>query len=134
MTGARDRVRVYGVKLAAPAYRRPGTPTLLAVQVTSRGLDSLSRRQRPIALLQVTDLGVHARVGSEEGVVWVTGASDGRPRAGAAVALHDGKGRILARSVTDTSGIARLTGYGSTRRAPSARGTGRTRAPAFRVT
>ena len=74
---ARDRVRVYGVKLAAPAYRRPGTPTLLAVQVTSRRLDSLSRRQRPIALLQVTDLGVHARIGSEDGVVWVTGASDG---------------------------------------------------------
>ncbi len=73
VTSPRDRVRVYGVKLAAPEYRRPGTPTLLAVQVTSRGLDSLSRRQRPIALLQVTDLGVHARVGSEDGVVWVTG-------------------------------------------------------------
>jgi alpha-2-macroglobulin len=112
VTSARDRVRVYGVKLAAPEYRRPGTPTLLAVQVTGRGLDSLSRRQRPIALLQVTDLGVHARVGSADGVVWVTGASDGRPRAGAAVALHDAKGRIIARSVTDTSGIARLTGYG----------------------
>jgi uncharacterized protein YfaS (alpha-2-macroglobulin family) len=113
VTSVRDRVRVYGVKLAAPAYRRPGTPTLLAVQVTGRGLDSLSRRQRPIALLQVTDLGVHARVGSEDGVVWVTGASDGRPRRGASVALHDAKGRVIARAVTDTSGIARLTGYGA---------------------
>ena len=113
VTSARDRVQVYGVKLAAPEYRRPGTPTLLAVQVTSRRLDSLSRRQRPIALLQVTDLGVHARVGSEDGVVWVTGASDGRPRRGAAVALHDAKGRIIARAVTDSSGIARLTGYGA---------------------
>ena len=82
VVGPRDRVRVYGVKLPAPVYRRPGTPTLLAVQVTSPRLDSLSRRQRPIALLQVTDLGVHARVGSEEGVVWVTGASDGRPARG----------------------------------------------------
>ena len=111
VVGPRDRVRVYGVKLPAPVYRRPGTPTLLAVQVTSPRLDSLSRRQRPIALLQVTDLGVHARVGSEDGVVWVTGASDGRPRAGAAVALHDAKGRIVARAVTDSSGLARLTGY-----------------------
>ena len=83
-----------------------------ALPISGRGLDSLSQRQRPIALLQVTDLGVHARVGSGDGVVWVTGASDGRPRAGAAVTLHDGKGRIIARSVTDTSGIARLTGYG----------------------
>ena len=114
MPSARDRVRIYGVKLPAPTYRRPGTPTLLAVQVTSARLDSTSRRQRPIALIQVTDLGVHARVGSEEGVVWVTGASDGRPRAGADVTLHDPKGRPLARATTDTSGLARLTGYRST--------------------
>jgi len=113
---ARDRVRVYGVKLPVPAFRGPGSPTLLAVQVTSPRLDSTSRRRRPIALVQVTDLGVHARVGSEEGVVWVTGAGDGRPRAGAQVTLHDPKGRALARAVTDTSGLARLTGYGTATR------------------
>jgi uncharacterized protein YfaS (alpha-2-macroglobulin family) len=111
VSGPRDRVRVYGVQLAAPAYRRPGTPTLTAVQVTSPRLDTVSRRNRPIALLQVTDLGVHARIGSEDGVVWVTGASDGRPRGGAAVELHDAKGRVVARAVTDTRGLARLTGY-----------------------
>jgi alpha-2-macroglobulin len=110
---ARDRVRIYGVKLPAPAWRRPGTPTLMAVQVTSPRLDSLSRRRRPIALVQVTDLGVHARIGSEDGVVWVTGASDGRPRGSAQVTLHDRKGRALAQGVTDTSGLARLTGYRS---------------------
>jgi uncharacterized protein YfaS (alpha-2-macroglobulin family) len=118
VASVRDRVRIYGVKLAAPVWRRPGTPTLVAVQVTSPRLDSLSRRQRPIALLQVTDLGVHARVGSEEGVVWVTGAGDGRPRAGAAVALHDAKGRVLAKAVTDSAGLARLEGYGQS--APTA--------------
>ena len=90
----------------------------MAVQVTSPRLDSVSRRSRPIALLQVTDLGVHARIGSEDGVVWVTGASDGRSRRGAAVALHDAKGRVVARAVTDSSGLARLTGYQS--RQPSA--------------
>ncbi|MDQ3138157.1 MAG: Ig-like domain-containing protein, partial [Gemmatimonadota bacterium] len=58
VASVRDRVRIYGVRLPAPAYRRPGTPTLMAVQVTSPRLDSVSRRQRPIALLQVTDLGV----------------------------------------------------------------------------
>ena len=35
----------------------------MAVQVTSPRLDSLSRTDRPVALVQVTDLGVHARVG-----------------------------------------------------------------------
>nr|MBA3259977.1 hypothetical protein [Gemmatimonadales bacterium] len=108
--GERDRVRVYGVKLPAPAAG-PGRPTLMAVQVTSPGLDSASRVEPPIALVQVTDLGVHARVGSEEGVVWVTGASDGRPRAGAAVTLHDDRGRILTRATTDSSGLARLRRY-----------------------
>jgi uncharacterized protein YfaS (alpha-2-macroglobulin family) len=105
--GPRDRVRIYGVPLGAPSGRgaRPG---LLAVQVTSRGLDAASRSARPIALLQVTDLGVHARIGAEDGVVWITGASDGRPRPGAAVALHDAKGRVLARAMSDSQGVARL--------------------------
>jgi uncharacterized protein YfaS (alpha-2-macroglobulin family) len=98
---ARDRVRIYGVQL-------PDSHRLTAVQVTSPDLDSLSRQRRPIALVQVTDLGVHARVGSREGVVWVTGANDGRPRAGASVALHDPSGLVLARAVTDTAGLARL--------------------------
>src|SRR4051812_7000531 len=107
--GPRDLVRIYGVPLEPPARR--GGPGLMAVQVTAPGLDSLSRAARPIALLQVTDLGVHARIGAEEGVVWVTGANDGRPRRGAAIVLHDATGRELARAVTDSQGIARLTRF-----------------------
>ena len=114
----RDRVQVYGVKLPVPDHRRPGTPTLFAVQVTGPRLDSLSRRHRPIALLQVTDLGVHAKVGAEEGVVWVTGTGDGQPRAGARVELRDAKGKLVASSVTDSAGLARLTGF----RPPAAAG------------
>jgi len=49
-----------------------------------------------VALIQVTNLGVHARVGAEEGVVWVTGASDGAPRAGATATLYDDHGRVRA--------------------------------------
>ncbi|HKU62736.1 MAG TPA: alpha-2-macroglobulin family protein [Gemmatimonadales bacterium] len=106
--GPRDRVRIYGVPLTPPPRRGLGGPSLMAVQVTAPGLDSLSRAARPIALLQVTDLGVHARIGAADGVVWITGASDGRPRPGAAVVLHDAAGRELARAVTDSQGIARL--------------------------
>ncbi|HYC32611.1 MAG TPA: MG2 domain-containing protein, partial [Gemmatimonadales bacterium] len=101
--GERDRVGIYGVPVP--------TGALYAVQVTSPRLDTISRRSRPIALLQVTDLGVHARIGVEEGVVWVTGASDGRPRAGAEVTLHDERGRMLATAATDSAGLARLTRY-----------------------
>ena len=115
--GPRDRVRIYGVPVRPPT--RPGTKRgLLAVQITSRALESPSQGgrpavhvDRPIALLQVTDLGVHARIGAEDGVVWITGASDGRPRPGAGVELHDAKGRVLARAITDSQGIARFPRY-----------------------
>ena len=110
--GERDRVRVYGVILPALSAG-PGKPTLMAVQVTSPGLDSMSRNDPPVALVQVTDLGVHARVGAEEGVVWVTGASDGQPRPGATVTLHDDRGRVLTEGTTDSAGVARLSRYRS---------------------
>ncbi|HEU4648034.1 MAG TPA: Ig-like domain-containing protein [Gemmatimonadales bacterium] len=110
VTNARDQVRLYGVKLpvSTPARR---LPTLMAMQVTSPQLDSFSRARRPISVVQVTDLGVHARIGAEEGVVWVTGASDGKPRAGASVVLRDARGKTLATAVTDAGGVARLRHY-----------------------
>ncbi len=62
--GKRDQLRAYGLTLPAPAYTGKGTPTLFALQVTSGRLDSMSRSQRPIAVVQVTDIGAHARVGT----------------------------------------------------------------------
>ncbi|MGH7519257.1 MAG: Ig-like domain-containing protein, partial [Gemmatimonadales bacterium] len=107
VAGSSDRVGIYGVPLPEPAA---GTraPTLLAVQVTSPRLDSMSRRNRPIALVQVTDLGAHARVGVTEGAVWVTGASDGLPRPGATVTLHDPGGAVLAAAKSGADGVARF--------------------------
>ena len=107
----RDRAGVYGLPLPVADAARPDAPTLYALQVTSPGLDSFSRRRRPVAVVQVTDLGVHAKIGVSEGAVWVTGASDGRPRAGAAVTLHDIHGRVLATATSDAGGLARLGGY-----------------------
>ncbi|HEY8258528.1 MAG TPA: alpha-2-macroglobulin family protein, partial [Gemmatimonadales bacterium] len=112
VSGPRDHVRLYGLQLPTPAYARLGTPTLMAVQVTSNRLDSASRAQRPIALVQVTNLGLHARIGAQDGVVWVTGANDGRPRPGVAISLHDAKGKVVASATTDSAGLARLSGFG----------------------
>ena len=106
--GERDRMRVYGIPLSPPKRAGAGRPALMAVQVTSARLDSSSRAFRPIALVQVSDLGVHARVGLDDAAVWVTGAEDGRPRPGAAVRLHDAQGRILGNARTDSAGLARL--------------------------
>ncbi len=107
----RDRSSVTGVELPAPdAAGGPGG-TLLAVQVTGRGVDTRNQEGAPIALVQVTDLAVHARVGVDQGVVWVTGVSDGRPRHGVEVKLHDRTGRVRATARTDERGIATLTGF-----------------------
>ncbi|HEU4563859.1 MAG TPA: MG2 domain-containing protein [Gemmatimonadaceae bacterium] len=101
-----DRIAVTGVKLPASAPRRGRT--LWAVRVTRTTPDTLEERRPNIALVQVTDLGVHAKLGAESGVVWVTGASDGEPRAGATATLYDFRGRAVATATTDAQGLARF--------------------------
>lgn len=105
-----DARMITGVKV--PPRRMAGDGgTLVAVKVTSPRLDSLARQYRPLALVQVTDLAVHARVGTDQAEVWVTGVSDGLPREGVTVTLHEPNGRVRASGRTDASGLARLTGF-----------------------
>src|SRR5438552_18488659 len=73
-----------------------------------------SRRPAPVALLQTTDLGITARVGDEEGVVWVTGVQDGIPKSAVDVELHDPTGRVRARGTTNAQGLVRLAGLRDT--------------------
>ena len=103
----RDRPSYTGVAIPAPNARLAGAPTLWAVRVHASG-NTTASRGAPIALVQTSDLGVHAKIGAEDGAVWVTGASDGEPRAGAVITLRDARGRQLARATTDASGVARL--------------------------
>src|SRR5712691_8403889 len=101
--GDADRPMVTGVRLPVYNVARPGNPTLTAIRVTSPRADTAHLEpwaRRPTAIVQVTDLGVHARIGIDEGVVWVTGVGDGRPRSGADVTLYDGRGRIRATATT----------------------------------
>ncbi|MHB1327578.1 MAG: alpha-2-macroglobulin family protein [Gemmatimonadales bacterium] len=112
----RDRHGVYGVAFPAPDARSSGAPTLYAVKISSPRLPRPRREgevvaaeaYQPIALIQVTDLGIHAKIGREEGTVWVTGVSDGKPRAGAAVRVRDRRRNLLAEGVTDQSGLFRF--------------------------
>ncbi len=108
---ARDVSSITGVRLPAPDARTPRRGTLLAVRVRGRGVDTLDTGGAPVALVQVTDLAVHARVGVDQAVVWVTGVSDGRPRPGVSVMLHDTSGAVRAQGATDARGIATLAGF-----------------------
>jgi hypothetical protein len=108
--GGLDERRVSGIRVPVRAGEAGGG-TLLAVRVSSPALDSVSRQHRPIALVQVTDLGVHARIGVDEGTVWVTGVNDGMARTGARVTLYDRAGRRRSTGTTDAHGIARLADF-----------------------
>ncbi|MEO8294831.1 MAG: MG2 domain-containing protein [Gemmatimonadota bacterium] len=110
----RDHARIFGIPLPIYNAQRPGSPTLIAVRVSSPQQpvsEGAARSYGPLALIQVTDLGVHARIGVQDGAVWVTGASDGRARARATVQLRDRQGKLLAAAVTDSSGLAHLPRY-----------------------
>ena len=112
-----DRPSLTGVRLPAPDATRAHAPALFAVRINGRADGGDARTDGPAALVQVTDLGVHARIGMTEGAVWVTGVSDGRPRANATVVLFDAQGRRLATARTDSAGLARLGSYAEPQRA-----------------
>ena len=112
-----DTSSVTGVRLPVPdAGARGGT--LMAVRVRGHGVDTAGGTGQPVALVQVTNLAVHTRVGTDQAVVWVTGVKDGDALDGVEVQLHDTGGVVRARGRTDGRGVAVLTGFGGARRPP----------------
>ena len=109
--GGRDRVRIFGVKIPLYNMLRPSAPLLQLVRVTSPSLPERWQEIQPYAVVQVTDLAVHARIGLSGGVVWVTGVEDGKPRGGATVTLYDTRGRQRATARTTPEGVAVLANY-----------------------
>ncbi len=116
----RDRSTVTGVKLPSTAGRL-GRRGLLAVRISGdqpRG-DATENSDDRIALVQVTNLAAHVKLGAGSGVVWVTRVSDGVAVPGATVRVHDVDGRVLAMGTTDAQGVATFP-----RLAPRTQGSG----------
>jgi uncharacterized protein YfaS (alpha-2-macroglobulin family) len=111
VAGGRDRVRIFGVKIPLYNMLRPSAPLLQLVRVTSPSLPASWQENQPFAVVQVTDLAVHARIGLSSGVVWVTGVADGKPRGGALVTLYDTQGKQRATAHTSAEGVAVLGTY-----------------------
>ena len=109
----RDVPRASAVRIPALNAARTGVPTLQMIRISSPAVDTLPDYRSPLALavVQLTDLAIHAKIGAEEGAVWVTGVSDGLPRSGARITLYDNNGKVRATATTDARGLARLTGY-----------------------
>ncbi len=111
VAGPRDRVRIFGVKIPLYNMSRPSAPLLQLVKVTSPSLPKAWQENQPYAVVQLTDLAVHTRIGLSSGVVWVTGVSDGKPRGNAQVTLYDTRGVAQATARTSADGIAILGNY-----------------------
>ncbi|MEP7001839.1 MAG: Ig-like domain-containing protein, partial [bacterium] len=103
-----DRPMITGIRFPTLNAMTPHTPTMFAVRIAGRSSGKDTVATGATSLVQVTDLGVHAKIGAREGVVWVTGVSDGLAKAGAAVVVHDVNGRVVATARTDAQGIARF--------------------------
>jgi alpha-2-macroglobulin len=103
----------YVTAIPLPPFDSLAGATLVAVKVIATNAPDRARALRgaPVALLQVTNLGLHARIGAESGEAWVTGVDDGRPRANAIVTLYDQYNRPVAQATTGPDGLARLSGY-----------------------
>jgi uncharacterized protein YfaS (alpha-2-macroglobulin family) len=113
---ALDQGRVVSIPMPVGDARQRNSTTLLLVRVRDAGAKPDTSRndeegRAPLSLVQVTNLGVHAKIGDATGEVWVTGADDGKARAGAQVQLHDTHGAVIARGTTDAQGLSSLANF-----------------------
>jgi uncharacterized protein YfaS (alpha-2-macroglobulin family) len=110
VSASADTPLVSAVRLPVYNAGRPGAATLTVLRITANRIDRSRHSGGALTLAQVTNLGLAARLGAEEAVVWVTTLNDGAARPGAAVTLHGHDGRVRATGTTDARGLVRLTG------------------------
>ncbi len=112
ITRTPDRGRIVSVRMPEGTAARPSAALQL---VRVRDARSLAKADEDewfrLALVQVTDLGVHAKIGDNSGLVWVTDGRDGRARSGARVTLHDQAGQLLATATTNADGVALMADF-----------------------
>ncbi len=120
ITRSTDRGRVVSVPMPAGTATGSAAPLQLVRVRDARDAKKTNEDEWfRLALVQVTDLGVHAKIGDNSGLVWVTDGRDGRVRPGARVTLHDQNGDPLASAVTNGDGIAALSDFTWQRPRPS---------------
>jgi len=114
-----DTPMITGVKI--PTVNAAGHRGLVAVRIGgSPGVRASGGES--IALVQVSDLAVHAKIGAASGVVWVTRVSTGAALPDVQVTVRDAKGRTLASDRTDARGLATFPRIERTRPATTSEG------------
>lgn len=90
-------------------YIASRSPEVLDKYQTDDSGAPLPQSQREL-LLNVTNLGLTAKLSGASGLVWVTRLSDGAPQPGAEVTVRDRSGALLWRGSTGADGTALLPG------------------------
>lgn len=101
-----DKQFIAGVPMPVNDARTTANGTLIAVRIRAHKQPANTGE---IALVQLTDLAVHGKMGVDGGVVWVSGVRDGKARPGATVTVHDAAGKVRGTARTDAQGIARFS-------------------------
>ncbi len=108
LSGRPNAVHYRPVELrkALPSGKKSG---LFLVKATCPQLKDPNRSKERV-LAQVTNLAVHAKLGTKSGLLWVTDLSRGSPVEGARLALLDRAGATKWEGVSDASGLAKVPG------------------------
>jgi len=108
------RARAIGRPRQATARSDPGS--IEPVRPAASRVQPLAERT---AIVQVSNLVAHAKVGDVGGSVLVTDARTGRPVRGALVTVRDASDDVMARGSTDSTGIARVAAQAAWRPGPA---------------
>ncbi len=101
---ALDPQEIFGVRAATGIY-------YLAVS-SPEVHDDKGRPKVQEALVNITNLGITAKMSAGSGLVWVTRLSDGAPQSGADIVIRDGKGKVKWRGKTGADGTVNTPGHG----------------------
>jgi uncharacterized protein YfaS (alpha-2-macroglobulin family) len=105
LTDPKNESQLHGIDLRQ-AFKDGKKTGLVLAKIWAPGTDSAENPSK--AMIQITDVIAHAKIGLTSGVVWVTSAQTGQPRPGAQVSVIGPAGTEVAHAVADQDGLATL--------------------------
>lgn len=106
---APNQAVVHPLDLGALLGRSPvGGLTLLDLRADLPNDEGKVREQVQRTVAQVTDLGLCLKLGTGQGLVWVSRLASGEPLAGVDLELRDRRNRVIWQGQSDAQGLAKL--------------------------
>ena len=107
LSGKKNQTHYAPLSLA-PVIPEDAKSAFILAEVSELVKTKYSRPDYIIA--QVTDLAIHAHMGSQDGIVWVTSITDGASVSDADVTIYDGDGKEIWKGKTNAEGLVAIPG------------------------